>query len=276
MSRPSALQIASSRWSLFICVCPCTASCVMPAAISLSSTRVFFFRSRKVWPMSRSPKKDRNASLRSRKDPYSNARSERRSGVHLEHAHLTRHAARSDDVEVIEPLRDVLVLRFLGLQLDGEAQVVDAVGVPERVLVADLARLVQVEQRLVESLHAELARLLHDLLDLVHLALEDEVGNERRVEHDLDRGTAALALLQRNQAHRDHAAQVQRQVHEQLLAPLLGEEVDDAVKRLVGAVRVKRREAQVAGLGKSDGVLHRLALADLADEDGYIRSVPRW
>ena len=31
-------------------------------------------------------------------------------------------------------------------------------------------------------------------------------------------------------------ADVERQVHEQLLAPLLGEEVDDAVERLVGAV----------------------------------------
>src|SRR5882672_5532681 len=155
-------------------------------------------------------------------------------------------ASASDDVEVLDPRRDVAVLRFLGVQLDVEAQVVDAVGVPERVLVADLARLEQVEQRLVEGLHAQLAGLLHDLLDLVHLALKDEIGDQRGIEHDLDRGAAALAFFQRDQALRDQTAQVQRQVHEELRAPLLGEEVDDAVQGLVGAVRVQRRKAQVA------------------------------
>jgi hypothetical protein len=36
--------------------------------------------------------------------------------------------------------------------------------------------LVQVEQRLVEGLHAQVAALFHDLLDLGHFALEDQVG----------------------------------------------------------------------------------------------------
>src|SRR6267378_4740591 len=71
-----------------------------------------------------------------------------------------RMSALSDDVEVLDPRRDVAVLRFFGVQLDVEAQVVDAVGVPQRVLVADLARLEQIEQRLVEGLHAQLAGLL--------------------------------------------------------------------------------------------------------------------
>src|SRR6266853_1703600 len=93
---------------------------------------------------------------------------------------------------------------------DIQAQVVDAVGVPERILVADLARFEQVEQRLIEGLHAELARLLHDFLDLVHLALEDQVGNERGVEHDLDRGAAALAFLQGDEALRDEPPQIER------------------------------------------------------------------
>src|SRR3989440_8281865 len=141
-------------------------------------------------------------------------------------------ASASDDVEVLESLRDVPVLRFLGVQLDVQPQVVHAVGVPERVLVADLARLEQVEQRLIEGLHAELARFLHDFLDLVHLALEDQVGDERRVQHDLYRRDAALAFLQRDQALRDDRLEVERQVHEQLRTPLLGEEVDDPVERL--------------------------------------------
>src|SRR5256885_6744425 len=176
-------------------------------------------------------------------------------------------ASASDDVEVLESLRDVPVLRFLGVQLDVQPQVVHAVGVRQRVMYANLARLEQVEQRLIEGLHAELARLLHDFLDLVHLALEDQVGNERGVEHDLDRGAATFAFLQGDEALRNEPPQIERQVHQQLLAPLLGEEVDDAIQRLIGAVRVQRCKAQVAGLGEGHRVIHGLPVADLADQD---------
>src|SRR6185503_5118173 len=89
---------------------------------------------------------------------------------------------RSNDVQVLDALVHVAVLRFLAVQLDVEPHLVGRVGEAQRVLVADAAGLVEVEQRLVEGLHAELARLLHDLLDLVHLALEDQVGNQRGVE----------------------------------------------------------------------------------------------
>src|SRR5882724_6922402 len=53
---------------------------------------------------------------------------------------------RSDDVEVFDTRRDVAVLRFLGVQLDVQAQIIDGVRVPERVLVADPAYLEQIEQ----------------------------------------------------------------------------------------------------------------------------------
>ena len=135
--------------------------------------------------------------------------------------------------------------------------------------------LVQVEQRLVEGLHAELARALHQLLDLGDLALEDQVGDQRRVQQDLHRGDAALAFLARQQALRDQRLQVQRQVHQQLRAPLFGEEVDDAVQRLVGAVGVQRGHAQVAGLGEGHRVLHGLAVADLAHQDHVGRLAQR-
>ena len=120
---------------------------------------------------------------------------------------------------------------------------------------------------LVEGLHAELAALLHDLLDRPDLALEDQVGDQRGVQHDLHRGHAPLARGHPDEALRHDAAQVQRQVHQQLRAPLLGEEVDDPVERLVGAVGVQRGQAEVAGLGERDRVVHRLAVADLADHD---------
>ncbi|MDT4855845.1 hypothetical protein FQZ97_902150 [compost metagenome] len=47
----------------------------------------------------------------------------------------------------------------------------------------------------------------------------------------------------------------------------LGEEVQDALDRLVGVVGVQRRDAQVAGFGVGHGVLHGVAVADLADHD---------
>src|SRR5437879_12265862 len=55
----------------------------------------------------------------------------------------TYSAPASDDVEVLDARRDVPVLRFLGVQLDLQAQVVPAAGVPERVIVDDLASLGQ-------------------------------------------------------------------------------------------------------------------------------------
>ena len=82
------------------------------------------------------------------------------------------------------------------------------------------------------------------------------------------------AGLARNQALCDQRADVERQIHQQLLAALVGEEIDDAVECLVGAVGVQRREHQVPGLGELDAVFHGLAVADLADQD-HIRCLPQ-
>jgi putative N6-adenine-specific DNA methylase len=78
----------------------------------------------------------------------------------------------SDDVEVLDPGAEVLVA-MLAAELDRQAQVVDRVGIAQRVLVGDQVVLVELEQRLVEGLHAEFAGAFHDLLDLGNLALED-------------------------------------------------------------------------------------------------------
>jgi hypothetical protein len=88
-------------------------------------------------------------------------------------------------------------------------------------------------------------------------------------------GDAALAVAHRHQALRDHRAQVQRQVHQQLLAPLFGEEVDDAVERLVGAVGVQRGHAQVAGLGEGDrvSIVSRSRISPIRITSGAWRSV---
>src|SRR5438445_8396892 len=67
--------------------------------------------------------------------------------------------ASSDDIEVLDTLAEVLVLRFLALQLDLQADLVGGVGEAQRVLVADAAGLLQVEEGLVGGLAGQLARL---------------------------------------------------------------------------------------------------------------------
>ena len=45
------------------------------------------------------------------------------------------------------------------------------------------------------------------------------------------------------------------------------EEVNDPIERLVGIVSVERAKTQMAGLGKSNGMIHRLACTYLTDHD---------
>ena len=62
---------------------------------------------------------------------------------------------------------------------------------------------------LVEGLHALFPTLGHDFLDLVDFALEDEIGNQWRVEHDLH-GSGSPTAFAAHQALTDDAAQIQR------------------------------------------------------------------
>src|SRR5437660_351199 len=70
-----------------------------------------------------------------------------------------------NDIEVAYAGHDVAALGVLAVQLDFEAQVIQRIRIAQGIFVADHARFVELEQRLVEGLHAQLARLLHDLLD---------------------------------------------------------------------------------------------------------------
>ncbi len=128
---------------------------------------------------------------------------------------------------------------------------------------------------MVEGAHAELLRLAHDRLDLVEFALQQLVRDDRRVEQDFHGGLAALAVDGAHQTLRDDGAQVTGEVHQHLLATLFGKEVHDAIERLVGAVRMQRAQTQMAGLGEGDGVLHRLRVTDLTDQDHVRRLTQR-
>ena len=163
------------------------------------------------------------------------------------------------------------VLGAATAQLDVQTQVVGGVGVFNGVLEADVAAFVQFVERLVEGLHAHGGRFFHHFFNAVDFAFLNHLRNNRRIEQDFHCGYAALAAFAGNQALRDEGLQVERQVGQKLGAALFGEEVDDAVKRLVGVVGVQRGETEVARFGERQGVVHGFAVANLADEDDIRR-----
>ena len=69
------------------------------------------------------------------------------------------------------------------------------------------------------------------------------------------------------QALRHHRPEIQGQVHQQLSPTLFGEKVDDAVKRLIGAVGVQGAQTQVACFGKSDGMFHRFTVTHFTHQN---------
>src|SRR6202021_95724 len=89
------------------------------------------------------------------------------------------------DAEVAIGL-DRLVLA-LALQLHAQPQLILRIRITQRIFVRNMALLVQVEQRLVEGLHAHAGRARHDFLDLGDFAAEDQVLDQGRIEHDLHR-----------------------------------------------------------------------------------------
>ena len=122
--------------------------------------------------------------------------------------------------------------------------------------------------------------MLVERLHLVVLAVGDEVDQGRVVErvddrlgrapgvdHDLDDGSTARAVLLADESLGDDAAQRLRERATDLLLLVGREEVDDAVDRLLRVDRVQRRHDEVAGLGCGQGGADRLGVAHLADED---------
>ena len=108
---------------------------------------------------------------------------------------------------------------------------------------------------------------LHDRVDLLDLALADQVPDGVVREQDLERGDAALAVGGRQQRLRDDALERAGDLHADLLLLLGREDVDDAVDRRRRALRVQRAEDEVAGLGGGQRGRDRLEVAHLADED---------
>jgi hypothetical protein len=111
---------------------------------------------------------------------------------------------------------------------------------------------------------------------LVHLALEDQVGDQRRLQHDLDGGDAARAAFSRGIRRCEIRARMFSDRSISSCSRLLfREEVDDAVERLVGAVGVQRREQRwpVSANWMPYSIVSRSRISPIRMTSGAWRSV---
>ena len=90
---------------------------------------------------------------------------------------------------------------------------------------------------------------------------------DRGVEQDLEGGDPALPVSGGEQLLGDDGAQVEGEIEQELAVLLLGDQMQDAIQRLVGIVGVQGGKAEVSRLGELDGELHGLLGADFTNED---------
>src|SRR5664280_3580568 len=113
---------------------------------------------------------------------------------------------------------------------------------------SDLAALDQLGQALVHRRHAELGSRLQRGVDLVRLALADEVADRRRGDQHLARRHSALSIGRRAERLTDHPLQRTRKLNADLLLLVRRKDVDDAVDRLRRVLGVQGGQHQVTSL----------------------------
>ena len=119
----------------------------------------------------------------------------------------------------------------------------------------------------VHGAHAELAARLHGVLELIELALADEIRGRRRIHEDLKRGYPALLVGALQELLRDDPAQRRRE-HGAHVRLLVGRKrVHEAIHGLRRAVRVQRAHHEDAHLGRRDGDAHGLMVAQFTDQN---------
>ncbi len=123
-------------------------------------------------------------------------------------------------------------------------------------------------ERHVHRLHPVAAARLHRRVDLVDLALADQVADGRRGDQHLaprPRGPCRPVVW--SSCWVTTPCSVRGQLHPDLLLLVRREHVDDAVDRLRRVLRVQGGEHQVAGLGRGDRGRDRLEVTHLTDQD---------
>ena len=137
----------------------------------------------------------------------------------------------------------------------------------ERDLLGHPARLDVLGERHVHRLHPVATTRLHRRVDLVGLALADQVADGGGAHEHLDRGDASEPVRGGDELLRHHALEGGRELDPHLLLLVGREHVDDAVDRLGRILRVQRGEDEVTRLGRGDRGSDRLEVAHLTDED---------
>src|SRR5439155_5034433 len=150
----------------------------------------------------------------------------------------------------------LLVVRLAHIfrRLDGKAcalEHTDELRGPARTRKADFelddAARDQIGERLLHRLHAAARVRLHHRIDLLDLALTDEVPAGVVRQEDLERRNASLPVGRRQQRLGDDALERAGDLNPDLLLLLGWEDVDDPVDRRGGALRMQRSEDEVAG-----------------------------
>ena len=180
-----------------------------------------------------------------------------------------------NQVQIADAVVEAVGVVAFFVHLDAQAQVVGGNGLAQGFVVFDLTLDVEFEQVLVEGLHAVRARARHEFADFHELAFENQILHGGGVEQQVDDGGTLAAVFLDGEALADDAGQVERQIHEDLFAAVFLVEVDDTLDGLGGGVGVDGEDAQVAGLGKLEGVFHTGFAANLADTDDVGRLTHR-
>ena len=137
----------------------------------------------------------------------------------------------------------------------------------ERGRLRDRAAQDELAERLLHRLHAAARARLHDRVDLLELALADQVADGVVGDQDLESPRRAPPVGGRKQRLGDDAFEAGRELRPHLALLLRREDVDDPVDRPGRAARVQRREDEVARLGRGQRGRDRLEVAHLAEED---------
>lgn len=116
----------------------------------------------------------------------------------------------SDEVEVADAVEDVVGLVAFFVELDAQAQVVGGVGLADGFVVVDGAGDIEVEEVLVEGLHAVALAARHEVFDAQQVAFEYQILHGGGVDHQIDDGGAAFAAFFDDETLADDADEVHR------------------------------------------------------------------
>src|SRR5438552_10159044 len=143
-------------------------------------------------------------------------------------------------------------------------------------LLRDQSLRIGFDDRLIERLHAEGNAGFLDFVEGLPLALAQQDGfvGPDIVAEDVKDGDASSAHLGQQPLADDPADRVREALAEVLLLPWI-EHPNEAVDGLASIHRVQGAQHEVAGLGRLQAKLGRLAVADFADEDDLRRLTER-